>query len=116
MGHDWQVKSRISTEYDDSGQLIQEGCIIYECSRCGEQYKDTSGEGLIIGDDSQSLELVNLVRWLQSCRSGLSEAYLNFSALFAELFVFIPDELKRIFYWGMGASVLAAVTRVVRGR
>ena len=25
LGHDWQVKQTVTTEYDDTGQLIQEG-------------------------------------------------------------------------------------------
>lgn len=29
----------------DTGQLVQEGYTIYECSRCGEQNKTTSGAG-----------------------------------------------------------------------
>lgn len=43
LGHDWQVKQTVATEYDESGQLVQEGYIIYECSRCHEQYKAASG-------------------------------------------------------------------------
>lgn len=43
LGHDWQVKQSVTTEYDDTGQLIQEGYTIYECSRCKEQYKAASG-------------------------------------------------------------------------
>ena len=43
LGHDWQVKQTVTTEYDDTGQLIQEGYTIYECSRCQEQYKAASG-------------------------------------------------------------------------
>ena len=43
LGHDWQVKQTVTTEYDDTGQLTQEGYTIYECSRCKEQYKSASG-------------------------------------------------------------------------
>lgn len=43
LGHDWQVKKTVTTEYDDTGQLVREGYIIYECSRCHEQYKAASG-------------------------------------------------------------------------
>ena len=45
LGHDWQVKQSVATEYDDTGQLVQEGYTIYECSRCHEQYKAASGAG-----------------------------------------------------------------------
>lgn len=43
LGHDWQVKQTVTTEYDDTGQLVQEGYTIFECSRCQEQYKSTDG-------------------------------------------------------------------------
>lgn len=43
LGHDWQVKQTVTTQYDDSGQLTQQGYTIYQCSRCGEQYKSTDG-------------------------------------------------------------------------
>lgn len=43
LGHDWQVKQTVTTEYDDTGQLTQEGYTIFECSRCKEQYKSPDG-------------------------------------------------------------------------
>lgn len=43
LGHDWQVKQTVTTQYDDTGQLIQEGYTIFECSRCKEQYKSPDG-------------------------------------------------------------------------
>ncbi len=45
LGHDWQVKQSVKTEYDDTGQLVQQGYTIFECSRCQEQYKDEDGTG-----------------------------------------------------------------------
>ena len=45
LGHDWQIKQTVTTEYDDTGQLTQEGYTIYECTRCKEQYKAASGAG-----------------------------------------------------------------------
>ena len=43
LGHDWQVKQTVITEYDDTGQLVQQGYTIFECSRCHEQYKSSDG-------------------------------------------------------------------------
>lgn len=108
LGHDWNVKSQVLTTYDDTGQVLQDGYIIYECSRCGEQYKDTSGQGLI-PDTSESDELVSIVDQLQSWRLGFVQSYKNFSQLFADLFLFIPEELRKMFYWGFGASILTSV-------
>lgn len=43
LGHTWKVLREVHTQYDDSGELTQEGYILYECERCGEQYKAESG-------------------------------------------------------------------------
>lgn len=43
LGHDWQMKQTVTTQYDETGQLVQEGYTIFECSRCHEQYKSTDG-------------------------------------------------------------------------
>ena len=44
-GHIWQVERTVQTSYDDEGNLIQQGYTIYQCSVCGEQYKDVQGTG-----------------------------------------------------------------------
>ena len=45
-GHTWQVVRSVPTEYDDAGQLIQEGYTLYQCLSCGEQYRiDTASGG-----------------------------------------------------------------------
>lgn len=44
-GHTWTVKQSVTTEYDEDGNLVQQGYTIYQCSVCGEQYKDESGAG-----------------------------------------------------------------------
>ena len=43
LGHNWQVKQTVTTQYDDTGQLVQAGYTIFECSTCHEQYKSTDG-------------------------------------------------------------------------
>lgn len=45
LGHDWTVKQSVTTQYDDAGNLVAQGYTLYECSRCGEQYKDEIGTG-----------------------------------------------------------------------
>ena len=44
-GHSWRIIQEVSTKYDESGNLIQEGFTIYECERCGEQYKSANDSG-----------------------------------------------------------------------
>ena len=44
-GHSWQVKQSVQTEYDDTGNITQQGYTIYKCSVCGNEYKDEQGAG-----------------------------------------------------------------------
>lgn len=44
-GHTWVVDRTVQTVYDDDGNLLQQGYTIYQCSVCGEQYKDTQSTG-----------------------------------------------------------------------
>ena len=45
LGHSWRAIQTVTTQYDDDGNQIQEGYTIYECERCGEQYKSTNNTG-----------------------------------------------------------------------
>lgn len=38
-GHSWVVKETVLTQYDDSGNLLQQGYTIFRCSICGEENK-----------------------------------------------------------------------------
>lgn len=44
-GHTWTVFQTVQTSYDENGELVQQGYTIYQCSICGEQYKDINGTG-----------------------------------------------------------------------
>lgn len=46
LGHSWHAIKTVTTQYDENGNLTQEGYTIYECERCGEQYKSTNDTGL----------------------------------------------------------------------
>lgn len=43
LGHTWKIIREVHTHYDEDGNQDQEGYILYECERCGEQYKASSG-------------------------------------------------------------------------
>ena len=55
LGHNWQVKQTVTTQYDDTGQLVQQGYTIYSCSVCGEQYKDMEGTGPPGSEEEKSI-------------------------------------------------------------
>ena len=54
-GHTWVVDRTVQTVYDDDGNLLQQGYTIYQCSVCGEQYKDTQSTGPPGGEEDKSL-------------------------------------------------------------
>lgn len=121
LGHDWQVKQTVTTEYDDTGQLVQQGYTIFECSRCHEQYKSTDGtappgggSGTDPGEDKETIwqKLGKLIGAIGSGAIGLIEAALGklLDALIAlvegmmerlktvvEAILSIFDELPQIF-------------------
>ncbi len=77
LGHDWQIKQTVTTQYDDTGQLIQEGYTIFECSRCHEQYKSADGtippggSGTDPGGDEDETLWDKLGNWAASVFGGL---------------------------------------------
>ena len=85
LGHDWQVKQTVTTEYDDTGQLVQQGYTIFECSRCHEQYKSTDGTAPPGGpatdpdEDKETIwdKLANLARSILGGLIGMVEAVLG---------------------------------------
>ena len=44
-GHTWMIKQTVATEYDEDGNIIQQGYTIYKCSVCSTEYKDDAGTG-----------------------------------------------------------------------
>ena len=103
LGHDWEVETRVYTDYGSDGQLVQEGYTIYRCSRCGEEYKDTSGQGLITtgGDNTLAIPGIDTLRgW-----------YSGYVELMSDLCPFIPSEIIQLITWGMAAVVFRGVTK-----
>ena len=43
LDHDWAAKITMPNQYDENGNQTSFGFTIYECLRCGEQYKSTDG-------------------------------------------------------------------------
>ena len=121
-GHAWEIKQQVSTQYDDTGQLIQQGYTIYRCAVCGEEYRTEdstappggtgggtgSGTGLAVADDPTLLEYVSLVR---SWGAGLKESYSGFVGLLSDVFPFLPPEVLMLFNFGMGAIVFTGIFR-----
>lgn len=121
LGHDWQVKQTVTTEYDDTGQLVQEGYMLYECSRCQEQYKSTDGTspphggseeeggstigGMIekllsgVGDVVKGIikGILSLLTKAVEALQGIADLFTTFVASVVELFGGFTDFLAAVF-------------------
>lgn len=67
-GHTWELKETVKSEYNESGELITQGFTIYQCSVCGEQYKDIDGTGPPMpkpDDSGGSGDSSGIIDWLK---------------------------------------------------
>lgn len=130
LGHDWEVRQRVSTEYSSSGELIQAGYTIYRCLRCGEEYKDTSGQGLIVPEVSPAptgnpwpvsdqqfavlapdgrTALVDVVDTVKGWTSSLTSVYQGYVGLMTDVFPFLPEELVVLINWSLSALIFTGL-------
>lgn len=137
VGHDWQVKQQVHTEYDNSGELIQQGYTIYKCSRCGEEYRSDdsvhpsppatpspppgSGDGDGGGGDG------GLSDYTSNKLSGFSrfwEIIISFFTEFPQKFEdvtnflvaavpYIPEEIMYLIEFGIAMAVLVGVFKLL---
>ena len=94
LDHDWKVKATVPNQYDDEGNQISIGFTIFECLRCGEQYKSidgtappalnsggsTTNPGGSSGDDDEKEEgfLAWLLRKAGELLGAVGEGIINF--------------------------------------
>lgn len=78
-GHSWVVDRTVQTEYDEEGNLLQQGYTIYSCSVCGEQYKDMEGTGPPGQEEEKSIweQIGDLIGTIAGGFLGLIEAVLG---------------------------------------
>lgn len=104
LGHDWQVKQTVTTQYDEEGKLVQQGYTIFECSRCHEQYKSPDGtippgggSGTDPGGDEEETiwdKLGNLISAIGSGVIGFIEAALG--KVLDALIVLVEGMMERL--------------------
>ena len=115
LGHDWQVKTQVQSEYDENGDLETQGYTIYKCSRCGEERRSDDGvppasgggDGGLISTDSNGL---------QELRDKLVTFFQEFPAMFGEMtdflqegFSYIPDDIMSMITFAVGLSVVMGI-------
>lgn len=140
VGHDWRVKKQVHTEYDNSGELIQQGYTIYKCSRCGEEYRsddsvnpsppttpapsdppaggggDSSGGGDGGLTDYTSEKLSGFQRFWEIIVSYFTELpsmFEDVTSFMADAFPYIPEEIMYLIGFGVAMAVLVGIFKLV---
>ena len=111
MGHAWEIKSDVKTEYDaETGELLQAGYIVYHCPVCGQEYRseDESLPPGIIGQDTQLAEVSGKI---QTWYSSLRELYQGFLGFLTDAFRYLPEDLITLIEFGLGSSFVVAVSK-----
>lgn len=129
LGHTWQVERTVNTTYDENGSVIQQGYTIYQCSVCGEQYKDTDSTGPPQGSDFDDGGLGEFLDDLaKNLLNGLSSAvdlilgffqaiprlFGGFLDFLSAMFPYLPDDVVMLFSFGMAAVVFIGILRWLR--
>lgn len=142
-GHTWQVLQTVSTEFDESGQLLREGYTIYQCSTCGEQYRitaDSGGSSLPSpssgGTSTGNTDLVEIDSsvgrgFLATIAHGLTEdlpevlrlvsqwfteipgLYDGYTKFLAASFAWMPEDCVMLLTFGVGMVVTIAICRAM---
>lgn len=123
LGHDWQVKQTVTTQYDDTGQLTQQGYTLFECSRCHEQYKSQDGTlppgggpGTDPGGDETILDkLPDFAALVLDFFQQLPKLFGGFTVFLTAMFAYIPQEILQLLTFGVAAVVLIGIIKAVRG-
>lgn len=136
LGHDWQIKTQVQTEYDNEGELIQQGYTIYKCSRCGEEYRSDDsvnpsppstappsggGGGGSGGDDGgladyASDKLSSFSRFWEIIISFFTEFPQKFedvTNLLVAAVPYVPEEIMYLIEFGIAMAVLVGVFKLL---
>ena len=115
LGHDWQVKTQVQSEYNEQGEQTVQGYTIYKCSRCGEEKRSEDGipppsgggddTGLTIPDEN-GLQLLRdtLVNFFQT----LPEMFGELTSFLNSTFSYVPQEIMTLIGFTIAVSVLMA--------
>lgn len=117
LGHNWEIKTQVPTEYDENGELVTQGYTIYRCSRCGEEYKSEDGTAPPAavspgGELADSSALEEFRQKLVSFFSAVPQMFGDLSDFLAEGWSYIPEEVTWFIKFGFGMAVLLALWRL----
>lgn len=117
LGHNWEIKTQVPTEYDENGELVTQGYTIYRCSRCGEEYKSEDGTAPPAavspgGELADPGALEEFRQKLISFFSAVPQMFGDLSDFLVEGWSYIPEEVTWFIKFGFGMAVLLALWRL----
>lgn len=137
LGHDWQIKKQVQTEYDDAGELVTQGYTVFRCSRCGEEYRsddsvnpsppDTgsstgSGSGAwsdfitwlkdLFGSVADAFK--GIVEYIIDIFAKIPELFSGYLDFLGKLFPYLPEETTMLLSFGFAALVAIGIIRILR--
>ena len=124
LGHTWEVKQSVQTSYDENGEIITQGFIIYRCSVCGEEYKTENGTGPPgIGEGGSGSEIADgildkfpsFVNMVLSIFQQLPKLFEGFVIFLTEAFAYVPEDIILLLTFGVAVVVLIGIIKAVRG-
>lgn len=115
VGHVWEVIQDVKTQYDtETGELLQTGYSVYECTVCGQQYR-SDNESMPPGIVGQDLQLQEASSNVLSLLPQLKPLYNGYLGMLQETFPYIPDEIMQLLYFGIASCVLIGIWKALRG-
>ena len=112
--HNWQIIQDVKNEYDaETGELLQQGYTVYQCSVCGQQYRQDD-ESLPPGVIGQNTDLMEIGENGQSLISSLSGMYDGYLSLVTSLFPYLPEEIRKLLYFGITSVVSLGIFKGIR--
>lgn len=99
LGHSWELRETVNTEYDEAGELITQGYSIYVCTVCGEQYKDTNNTGPPAPPVDETGE-DGILGWLKKIYKAITHLDTNVDIQISEN----PEEDNKTFLEGFTAK------------
>ena len=90
-GHVWIEKQVVLTTYDENGDILQNGYVIFQCKACGEEYRSDNGQAPPTGGGNGHAGSRNIFEIMFGLLADFFGFFVNL------LLDFIPNSLRDFF-------------------
>ena len=90
-GHVWIEKQVVLTTYDENGEILQNGYVIFQCKACGEEYRSDNGQAPPTGGGNGHAGSRNIFEIMFGLLADFFGFFVNL------LLDFIPNSLRDFF-------------------